>query len=78
MIYITGDTHGDFSSVERFCYHNETTRGAPKIFPHMMRLSVLVVQYILSRISRIYFSQKTGKYMSLTGIVVLQSAALTA
>ena len=25
MIYITGDTHGDFSIVEGFCQHNETT-----------------------------------------------------
>ena len=25
MIYITGDTHGDFSIIESFCFHNKTT-----------------------------------------------------
>ena len=24
MIYITGDTHGDFRHIERFCYEQET------------------------------------------------------
>ena len=31
MIYITGDTHGEFSRIERFCEREKPTRDATMI-----------------------------------------------
>ena len=59
MIYITGDTHGDFSRITDFCYNNKTTKD-----DIMIILGDAGINYFLDR--RDYFLKQYLKELPIT------------